>query len=70
MNMDFQEGYCDGLAGAGVQVRMNGTATISPPVLDYSSGFIFGSLDRKAMLTRDPFAAWCEGLCDDTREGC
>jgi hypothetical protein len=47
MNMDFQDGYCDGLAGAGMQDRYD----ISYEHYDY--GFQQGSLDRKTMLTRN-----------------
>lgn len=42
--MEYQEGYVDGLAGAGMQNRTGlGTS-------DYIQGFILGSLDRKDML--------------------
>lgn len=44
MSMDYQEGYNDGLAGAGMQDRMGrGSAS-------YRDGFDDGSLDRKPML--------------------
>lgn len=45
MNMDYQEGYCDGLAGAGLQDRLNDFCGMS-----YDAGFEHGSLDRKPML--------------------
>lgn len=44
-NMDYREGYCDGLAGAGMQERGN-----SEGAEQYGRGFVYGSLDRKPML--------------------
>lgn len=46
-NMDYREGYCDGLAGAGMQER-----PIQNPLWHnaYNRGFAFGSFQRKAML--------------------
>lgn len=41
---DYQEGYADGLAGAGMQDRTSG---------EYAHGFVDGSLDRKAMLKKE-----------------
>jgi hypothetical protein len=49
MNMDALEGYCDGLAGAGMQ---GWTETFVRDAV-YKRGFILGSLDRKTMLTRN-----------------
>jgi hypothetical protein len=44
--MEHQEGYADGLAGAGLQDRtVDGQADTQ-----YINGFILGSLDRKEML--------------------
>ena len=56
--MDFQEGYCDGLAGEPPQrpecrsVRQH---------LEYVRGYALGALDCIAM-TDDAFARWMEGL--------
>jgi hypothetical protein len=71
MNMDFQEGYCDGLAGAGANrefILNDGYETFTT---DYGEGFERGSLDRKTMLTQhqvdklnDAFALWAEGMGD------
>lgn len=55
--MDYQEGYCDGLAGVGVQHRNDA---------DYGVGFCFGSLDRKTMLAPDAFHRWADGLMNST----
>lgn len=53
MNMDYQEGYCDGLAGAGLQNRvelaLRGQSAFADAV-QYEEGFIDGSFDRKPML--------------------
>lgn len=51
--MDFQEGYVDGLAGAGMQDRDDALILVTDTeanLLDYDRGFILGSLDRKEML--------------------
>lgn len=48
MSMDYQEGYNDGLAGAGMQERDKHPHSIPA----YLSGFIDGSLDRKVMLAQ------------------
>lgn len=44
--MEEQEGYNDGLAGAGMQDRSWASSNSG----SYVSGFILGSLDRKEML--------------------
>jgi hypothetical protein len=44
MSMDFDEGYNDGIAGIGMQVRRR--------AFNYLAGFIRGSQDRKAMLAK------------------
>lgn len=51
-----QEGYSDGISGAGMQDRQ------AAP--DYAAGYTLGSLDRKVMLRRldGAFAAWADGL--------
>ena len=53
MNMDYQEGYADGLAGAGIQDRaetaLRGQSSFAD-ALQYGEGFIDGSFDRKPML--------------------
>lgn len=46
IKMDYQEGYVDGLAGAGMQYR----SWSIPNNGSYVDGFILGSLDRKEML--------------------
>lgn len=46
--MDYQEGYADGLAGAGLQERDADCFGRS----NYRAGFCDGSLDRKAMLAQ------------------
>jgi hypothetical protein len=70
---DHQEGYADGLAGAGMQPRIElAEASFDRHYGDmddaqqYADGFELGSIDRKAMLARQPdaFAAWCSGLID------
>ena len=76
---EFFEGYCDGLAGAGMQDRLSplyedwrgGQVRPHPDEADsvdyYEDGFCAGSLDRKTMLTRntpDAFALWAEGMGD------
>lgn len=56
--MEYQEGYVDGLAGAGMQYRPESLDLFSmiltkEPIRsfeDYERGFILGSLDRKDML--------------------
>jgi hypothetical protein len=61
MNMDFEEGYCDGLAGAGMQPRTwifestpHGTLEDEyDNACEYEGGFRHGSFDRKTMLTRN-----------------
>lgn len=56
--MDYQEGYCDGLSGAGMQDR---------DTWDYDDGFMYGSLDRKTMLHRETaFDRWADGLMNST----
>jgi hypothetical protein len=67
---DYQEGYADGLAGAGVQDRSTDSWIELQDEYDYELGFIHGSMDRKTMLTAeaakfDAFVAWCEGLVDE-----
>jgi hypothetical protein len=47
--MEYQEGYADGLARAGLQDRSVCCADLHDTV-DYDEGFLLGSLDRKAML--------------------
>jgi len=47
--MDYQEGYADGLAGAGMQDREEPGELLTP----FVTGFLLGSLDRKAMLTKE-----------------
>lgn len=42
--MNYREGYCDGIAGAGMQWRTGRGST------SYRDGFACGSRDRKAML--------------------
>ncbi len=44
---DYEEGYADGLAGAGMQERDE-----QPWMTEYESGFMDGSVDRKRMLAR------------------
>jgi hypothetical protein len=61
--MDYQEGCCDGLAGAGAQER-GGYYYWEDSY--YGEGFLDGSLDRKAMLASDAFARWADGLMDAT----
>ena len=47
--MNHLEGYCDGIAGAGLQDRVD--SGLDPySFWDYRNGFILGSLDRKEML--------------------
>ncbi len=51
--MDHLEGYCDGLAGAGMQDRDDALILATDTeanLLYYDRGFILGSLDRKEML--------------------
>ena len=62
--MDYQEGYADGLAGAGMQDRPHirgwlfniceGEDDFITPddACDYIDGHVMGSLDRKAMLAQ------------------
>jgi hypothetical protein len=68
MDMDFEEGYCDGLAGAGCQGRYAAAKIIDEfrAASEYHDGFEQGSLDRKTMLTpkRDAFDVWAEGMGD------
>jgi hypothetical protein len=57
MSVDYQEGYCDGIAGAGMQPRIElAEASFDrdygemDDAQQYVAGFDVGSLDRKAML--------------------
>ena len=55
MTMDYQEGYADGLAGAGMQDRMSfmrGADAHWREIDLYEEGFELGSLDRKPMLAK------------------
>ncbi len=60
MNMDFQEGYCDGLAGH-MQQPWQARGVVG--AWQYLRGYALGALDRIAM-TNGVIAAWCDGLCD------
>jgi hypothetical protein len=55
MIIDYQENYADGLAGAGMQSRvefaLRGQSAFAEAV-QYEEGFIDGSLDRKPMLAK------------------
>ncbi len=61
MNMDYQEGYSDGIAGAGLQDRCCACPDQTSAAW-YEHGFIMGSSDRKAMLEPDAFALWAGDL--------
>ncbi len=52
-NQSRQEGYCDGLAGNGMQDRTSNTAHGWLDDTLYREGFLAGSVERKRMLTRD-----------------
>ena len=45
MDTEYEEGYADGIAGAGMQDRF-ATKLYDP----YECGFLDGSLDRKTMI--------------------
>jgi hypothetical protein len=49
---DYQEGYADGIAGAGMQDRFTGFGWRDPqwePAQKYGDGFDAGSFDRKTL---------------------
>jgi hypothetical protein len=60
MNMDFQEGYCDGLAGHAAQ-----SWSVRGIVggWQYVRGYALGQLDRITMTDRW-FDTWAEGMGD------
>lgn len=51
MDMDYQEGYVDGLAGIGMQERLRDQCP-DDEWAEYENGFVMASLDRKAMLAK------------------
>ena len=63
-NDAHQEGYADGLAGAGMQDRMSPLTRCGradwPAIhaaTDYITGFELGSIDRRAILAHCPLDA-------------
>jgi hypothetical protein len=60
MDMDFQDGYCDGLAGKGLQAK--GSRTVVE-FWQFVRGLALGSLDRITMTDRW-FDTWAEGMGD------
>lgn len=70
---DYQEGYCDGIAGAGMQDRP-GPRFAPDNSPSYFAGFRLGSLDRKPLVAAHEGAmsefeanyraAHLEGYCD------
>jgi hypothetical protein len=50
-HVEYEEGYADGIAGAGMQSRYeDGNMRDLDLALEYEDGFNAGSQDRKAML--------------------
>lgn len=46
-SQDYQEGYCDGLSGIGLQDRGDNAIELA---FEYEDGFLLGSSDRKVSL--------------------
>ena len=82
--MAYQEGYCDGVAGAGMQhqdalccddtmhvvhLYQAGKAIEGDMVSDYAKGFLLGSLDRKTMLHREQLQALADRCVDEWSRG-
>jgi len=64
MDMDYQEGYADGIAGAGMQDRL--ACDDQTGAMEYQRGFIAGSQERRIMLANekpnDTEYPWWENL--------
>lgn len=69
MDMEHQDGYCDGLSGKRHQSPIVRLMNDEPPPLyaQYLAGYVMGVHDRDMMLeemTLDAFALWAEGMGD------